>query len=369
MMHHAWWYISAISTFFISAAAYTPFEKIHDHHYCIILAGGHGQRLWPLTSPTMPKPLLSLDGTNTLLEQTMERVRPLVNAENMWLCVTQDYHDCFDKAVKSSITTFVTEPAARNTGPAVLYACFQLYRHDPDAIVFFLPADAYIPSYDYDLFRSYIEKGFAAAYTFPSSIIIFGQKPRFPSTGYGYIEVDYTSSYQAPYTVISFHEKPNSEVAQLYFKLDTMLWNTCMFCAPVRTFLEQYRMYAPVMVDAMEAYQEGIISYTDIMAEPIDRVVIEKSAQIKVIPMDICAEDVGTVESFLNIQKKYTDSHTLITLDASHVHACSQEKKIVGVIGLDDIYIVDTPSALLIMKKGMSEKIKHLLTRLSAQKK
>jgi mannose-1-phosphate guanylyltransferase len=363
-MHKVPIYFVFAAVFFASTVLHAHiFDETFNHRYCVILAGGHGQRLWPLTSPTKPKPLLSLDGKKTLLDETIERVQPLFATENMWLCSSKDYTDLFQEAVKSSITTFVTEPAARNTGPAVLYTCLQLYEHDPEAIVLFLPADAYISPYDYELFRTYLAKGLAAAQDYPSSIIIFGQKPRFASTGYGYIEVDYTSAYQAPYTVISFHEKPNAEVAQLYLEQD-MLWNTCMFCAPVKTFLAQYAKHAPAMVKAMGAYNAGDIAYTDIIAEPIDRIVIEKSSTIKVIPMDISADDVGTVESFLHAQKEYNDYRNVVTIDSAHIHVLAQKKKIVGVIGLDDVYIVDTPDALLILKKGTSEKIKQLVARI-----
>ena len=206
--------------------------------YCGILAGGSGLRLWPLSRQAKPKQLLTLGSDATLLEQAVDRIYPLTRKEHIWISTTKQHEKAIVKTVEKRVGRVLVEPASRNTGPAILLCCMQMYKQDPDAIIVFLPADPFIPKCDWPKFRDFLAHAIDHA-SHHDEIVLFGVRPTHAAAGYGYIEFDpkQVKENQAPYKVTRFREKPSAEVAQQYVESGNKLWNVSIFCAKAKTFL------------------------------------------------------------------------------------------------------------------------------------
>lgn len=214
-----------------------------SHVYAVILAGGSGERLWPLSRKYRPKQLLTVGNQGTLLDQAIERLLPTIPAENIRISTTKRYEKIIHNYVGNRIGTTIIEPSSRNTGPAILLTCMKLYEHDPDAVIIFVPADPFIPKEDNYRFINYVNQALAFSQSH-DCITLLGVKPTMPATGYGYIEyID--NETQAPYKVVKFHEKPSLEVARNYMTMRTMLWNIGMFCGKASVFIDEFRYAAP----------------------------------------------------------------------------------------------------------------------------
>lgn len=328
------------------------------HCHCVILAGGSGERLWPLSRTNKPKQLLAIENQKTLLEQTIERMQSVIQQENIWICTTAHHVQATEHLVKHTIV----EPAARNTAPALLLSCLKIYEQDPEAIVFFVPADSFIPHDEYDVFARYVEHilDFVAQ---EHRIALLGIKPTFAATGYGYIQ--YNAQGYAPYPVTLFHEKPSQEQAQEYIQKDALLWNSGMVCAQVNVFIEEYKHVAPNLYHTMAEYLQSSGAYHDIAAESFDRAVLEKSNKLSVLPADFSWCDVGTIEMFLSLKKEYQKTnHTNVVAIESSNNLIDAQHSLVALVGVHDLCIIQSGHVLLIVRRKDAEKIRALVATL-----
>ncbi len=334
--------------------------------YFVILAGGSGERLWPLSRQAKPKQLLSVGSEQTLLEQAVARVTSLVQSkEQIWIVTTKDYEQEIRSHIGSDVGTILVEPAARNTAPAILLCCLELYKVDPDATVVFLPADAFIPSYENEKFGRYLAK--AINFVSHHEVIgLLGVKPTWPATGYGYIEFDSKHSDQATglHKVSHFHEKPSSKIAQQYIQKSNMLWNIGMFCSQVSVFIDEFKQAAPSIFDSVHAFVCGTGSYTSIQSEPVDRAVIERSKRVWVLPVDFSWCDVGNIGVFLSLKEQFgTLKKNLISIDADH-NLVDVQDKLVVLVGVHDLCIVQTEDVLLITRNDQAERVREVVNQL-----
>ncbi|MCK5632924.1 hypothetical protein KAH94_04195 [bacterium] len=328
--------------------------------YCVILAGGSGTRLWPLSRASKPKQFLSVGSELTLIEQAVERVSYSVAKENIWIGTTKNHQALVEKYVGEQIGRIIVEPGARNTGPAILLNCFEIYKKNPNAVIVFLPSDPFIPNQD--RFITFLDH--AIDYTLKNDrISLLGLKPRYPATGYGYIEYDDTQ-LNVPFGVKNFHEKPVFEIAQKYCEQGNMLWNISMFCAKASVFLEEFKSNAPDIFYAVEQYINGLGSYEDVRSESIDYAVMEKSKKVSVFPVDFEWCDVGNIEIFLSLQKEYgLDYKNVLTVNSNDnlVHV---KGKLVALVGVEDLCVVETEDTLLITRRDKAEKVKTIVQKL-----
>lgn len=335
----------------------------HTTVYCVILAGGSGTRLWPLSRANKPKQFLSVGSELTLLEQAVARVSLSVPRSNIWVGTTKEYVEKVQECVGGKIGNIVVEPGVRNTGPAILLSCFEIYKKDPDACIVFLPSDPFIPEKDRFVFFldnaiDYIIKN--------EKIALLGLKPRYPATGYGYIEYDEHSG-KAPFLVKKFHEKPALDIAQQYCKQGNMLWNISMFCGKARVFLEEFKKEASHMFEGVRAYVEGIACYEDVVADSIDYAVMEKSKQVCVFPVDFEWFDVGNVEVFLSLQQGYKPNKSkVVSVDAEN-NLVNADGKLIALVGVHDLCIVETDDTLLITKRDQAEKVRQVVQKLKTE--
>jgi len=333
--------------------------------YFVILAGGSGTRLWPLSRQEKPKQFLEVGENKTLIEQAIERVSSLVPKENIWISTTKSHVKNINEYVGDKIGNIVVEPGLRNTAPAILLACMELYKENPEALVIFLPSDPFIP--DIQTFVKYVRDAISFI-EHNRNITIFGIKPTYPATGYGYIEFDNKSKKDAPYPVLKFHEKPKLEVAKNYITKDNMVWNICMFCGQVEVFLDEFKTYAPEIFDGVKKYVDGQGSYNDVKSDSIDYAIMEKSKNIFVIPSDFPWCDVGNIEVFLTIQKQNMQlDNNVVSVDSEN-NLVDVKDKLVALVGVDNLCIVETNGIILVTKRNKAEKVKLVVQQIKNSK-
>lgn len=333
--------------------------------YCVILAGGSGERLWPLSRSNKPKQLLEIGDQKTLLDQAIERLNLVTSREYIWICTTRQHAVSIKNLAKDRVGNIIIEPGARNTGPAILLSCLEIYKKDPHALVLFLPADSFIPVHDYRLFADYLDHAFDFVRQ-EDGIALLGVKPTFAATGYGYIEFE--SGAHAPYAVTTFHEKPSKDSARQYIALPTMLWNIGMFCAKVGVFIDEFKELAPDMYAGVVSYRAGLNTYDAVVAQSIDYAIMEKSKKISVFPVDFSWCDVGNLEIFLSIKKHYNalEDKKLLEIESSN-NLIDVQETLVALIGVHDMCIVQADGILLVAKRDEAEKVRSVVKMLKQE--
>lgn len=352
----------------------------------VIISGGSGSRLWPMSRSLDPKPFLKLNNQSSLLQNTFIRAVSLDNVKNV-LTVTNDkihfrmqdeYQQVNDKEV---ICDFILEPFGRNTAPAIaLASLFAKANYAKDEVLLILPADHLIT--DLDKFKQAVNQ--ATQIAKDGYIVTFGIKPQYPETGYGYIEEDHNCAIKTGYKVNRFVEKPDFATANEYLESGKYLWNSGMFCATVETFIQQFGLYAQ---DVLELSQECLnqskidtvksskivhldsAKFAKAANISVDYALLEKSDKMAVIPCEIGWSDIG---SWLSIaQNLPKDNKNNAVIGESILHN-SQDclvystDRIVAGVDLNDIAIIDTPDALLVAHKNHTQNVKQIFEKLKA---
>ncbi len=332
--------------------------------HIVILAGGKGERLWPLSRKQNPKQLLSFINQRTLLEHTVDRISSLVDTPHIHVVTTQEQSDQIETLIGDRIGSIIIEPASCNTAPAILLSCLHIQKIDPDATIAFLAADHFIPNTK--SFCTYLQKALIYSNENPC-ITLLGIKPTWPATGYGYIEY-IKKNDQSIFPVKRFHEKPNEAVAKVYFETDTMLWNAGMFCGAVKTFLDEYKKHASTMVKQMQGYLKGERNYEKIESTSFDYAILEKSNTSYVLPSNFSWSDVGNLDTFLSLLQIPHISHDNVIQIESSNNIVLVEDKLTALIGVDNLCVVQTNDVLLIAKREDVEKVKLVLRQLKNNK-
>ena len=343
----------------------------------IILCGGSGTRLWPISRTLMPKQFVKLFENKSLFQLTVERNATLCNSQ----CIvsnTEQYFLALDQLeeLHKKNSSYLLEPVGRNTAPAIALACFSL---DAEEVVLVTPSDHLIKdekSYE----KALVEAELLAQ---EGNLVTFGIEPTFAETGFGYIEgaeaysVKGSSSASHAQNVKAFHEKPDAKTAQAYVEAGNYYWNSGMFCFKAGIFLEELQKYSPELYAAsQQAYASAKkgdtvrIKHEDMLAIPedsIDYAVMERSQKVKVIPANIEWSDVGSFDALYEELPKDENGNTLnekhIAIDA-HNNLVYSQNKYVATVDVEDLIIVDTGDALLVTKKGSSQKVKKVVAEL-----
>lgn len=329
----------------------------------IILAGGNGTRLWPISRRLMPKQFVKLFFDSSLFQLTLKRVKNLCSKIDI-VSNEEHYFIALDQAQETSITCrrYLLEPVGRNTAAAIAIASFG---YDHDDILLILPSDHLIK--DEKAYEEVVKK--AQEFAQDGHLVTFGITPTSPQTGFGYIEAD-------GYSVKAFHEKPDLKTATNYLKKGNYYWNSGMFCFKAGVFLDELKKHSPAIYKASKlAFQnatKGEISRVkledmlNIPKDSIDYAVMEKSAIVKVIPSDIGWSDLGSFDSLHQELDKDSDNNTknrnLINIDSKNNLVLTNKK--VALIDVDDLIVVSTSDALLISKHGSSQKVKKVVEHL-----
>ncbi|PAB59156.1 mannose-1-phosphate guanylyltransferase/mannose-6-phosphate isomerase [Anaeromicrobium sediminis] len=330
----------------------------------IILCGGSGTRLWPISRKLYPKQFCKFIDEESLFQKTLKRNAELCE-RNIVVTNSEQYFLALDQLEELNIknSQFLLEPIGRNTAAAITLACFALKQDD---IVLVTPSDHLIKNKKE--YRRILEE--AENLAREDKLVTFGIKPNYAETGFGYIEAHGND-------VLSFKEKPDIETATLYLQKGNYYWNSGMFVFKVSVYLEELKTHAPtIFKTAQKAYSNAIkenpfrLRFEDMIEIPsksIDYAVMEKSNKIKVVPCDIQWSDLGSFESLYENLYKDKDGNVIsekdITLNSKNNLILSRDR-IVSTIDIEDLIIVDTPDALLISKKGNSHKVKEIIEKL-----
>jgi mannose-1-phosphate guanylyltransferase len=338
----------------------------------LILCGGSGTRLWPISRTLLPKQFVPLFDGQSLFQKTVLRNQAFCdqflivsNQEQYFLAL--DQMQALKKLPNETFDAqFVLESVARNTAPAIALACMAV---DPEEIIFVTPSDHLIK--DQVAYEAAVSK--AQALAKQNQLVTFGIKPTYPETGFGYIEADGLD-------VLSFKEKPELALAESYLQQGNFYWNSGMFCFKAGLFLAELAAHASdihqTCLDAYAQTEKGeflripLAAMQAIPADSIDYAVMEQSALVKVIPSDIGWSDLGSFESLDQELPKDENGNTQIEkgvlLNAKNNLIIGSQRTIV-LIDLEDLMIIDSEDALLIAPKGSGQKIKTVVETLKQQ--
>ena len=329
----------------------------------IILCGGSGTRLWPLSRKLMPKQFLKLFSDKSLFQLTIERNKK-VTTSNIVVSNEEQYFIALDQVEElEESAKFLLESVAKNTAPAIALACMEL---DSEDIVLVTPSDHLIKNEEE--YKKVVNK--AKELANKNYLVTFGIKPTEANTGYGYIEAD-------GFDVIKFHEKPELKKAKEYLEKGNYYWNSGMFCFKAGVFLDELKEHSPEIYESVkEAYKNRKtdnnqtripFEYMEkIVEDSIDYAVMEKSKKVKVIPSDIDWNDVGSFDSLVG----EIESQEAIEINSkNNFYYTDTKDKVIATIGLEDFVVVDTKDALLITKKNQTQKVKEIVNQLKQKNK
>ena len=350
------------------------------HLIPVILCGGVGARLWPVSRESHPKPFIRLSDGQSLLQKTFLRAAKLPGVKELLVATNRDLffktEDEFREVNYTQLpTSFILEPFGRNTAAAIAAAALQIAElHGDDALMLVLPADHLIS--DQDAFSDAVIA--AAALAHQGKLVTFGIQPESPETGYGYIEADGQD-------VLNFVEKPSLEKAQEYLDSGRFLWNSGMFCFTAGMLIQEMHHHAPDIIRATKTCLEqsrlatgngfrqlelDSPSFSLVPDNSIDYAVIEKSSDVAVVPCRIGWSDIGSWNALGDLATPNEEGNRIdgeaLLCDVTNCYIRSTDR-LVGAVGIDNLLIIDTPDALLVADKSRAQDVKRIYAQLKAQ--
>lgn len=339
----------------------------------IILAGGSGSRLWPLSREEYPKQLLSFDKEQSLLQKTFNRLCTFSKPADI-VTVTNIKHYSNIKLQLNKIDSsnvVIGEPFGRNTAPAIASTLqYFIQQVCEDDVVLIVPSDHLIK--DIDGFNKTVEQGKKLADQ--GYIVTFGIKPTYPETGYGYIKTE--KALSVGYKVEKFVEKPNFETAKKYLDSGNYYWNGGIFMGKISTFLNEFKKYASDIymhlgkLDFSNSTQINFSVYEKMPSISIDYAIMEKSDKIALVELQSDWNDLGSWQSIFNVKEKDENGNVLtgkVVVDNVKNSFIYSQKEVVAVSSLENIILVETEDAIMACKLDESQNVKKLYEKLKAK--
>ena len=346
----------------------------------VILSGGSGTRLWPLSRTMYPKQFISFfnDQTSTFLAATLKRLPSEAGFARPIIVCNNDHRFLVQEEVERagvSPSAIVLEPVARNTAPAAAVAALIVAREDPAGILVLMPSDHAIK--DEPGFVSAVRRAAEVART--GKLVLFGITPDGPHTGYGYIRRGAPlTGFGEAYTVDTFTEKPDRPTAAAYIDAGTYSWNSGIFVFAARAFLDELARLEPAILDAarqalVDAREDlgflrlGQEAFARSPAKSIDYAVMERTASAAVLPIDIGWSDVGSWSSLWELSTRDADGNAVrgdALLEGTTNTYIHSERALVATLGVKDLVIVDTPDALLVADRSRAQDVSGIVARL-----
>ncbi len=349
--------------------------------FAVIMAGGVGKRFWPESRRATPKQLLPIAGDASMLRMTVDRLKRVTDADHILIITNSEQ----ERAIRSECPdlpseNILIEPNGKNTAPCIGLAAIIIQNREPNAVMGVFPADHYIE--DADAFAEFIRKGIKIADE-KKALVTFGVIPTRPATGYGYIQYHKpVDSGETIFSVKAFAEKPDLDTAQLFLKSGDFLWNSGIFVWKVDTILDSYQDFLPEIWDSLENIKGAIgkpvwdsvltVEWATLKSISIDYGVMEKAQNVYVVKVDFTWNDVGSWDAVHAMRAKDRDGNVsrgdVIFQDASNnlVHS---NGRVIALLGVDDLVVIDTHDALLVIPRGQTERIKELVDKFEKEKR
>ncbi|WP_392389673.1 mannose-1-phosphate guanylyltransferase/mannose-6-phosphate isomerase [Aeromonas caviae] len=344
----------------------------------VIMAGGSGSRLWPLSRTHYPKQFISLTSDNTMLQDTIARLEGIEHKSPFLICNEEHRFIVAEQLRKQNLSHsgIVLEPVGRNTAPAIALAALQAVKEGDDPLLLVLAADHVIKNQTE--FVAVVES--AKLHAEQGKLVTFGIVPTGPETGYGYIKQGSPLS-DAGFEVERFVEKPDLPTAKQYVSSKDYLWNSGMFLFKASRYLEELRLHRPDILEACEKAIAGCTADLDFIRldeqafkacpdDSIDYAVMEKTKDAVVVPLDAQWSDVGSFSSLWEVADKDADGNVthgdVLTQGTQNSFVYSQNK-LVSTVGVDDLIIVETKDAVLVAHKDKVQDVKSIVNELKAQ--
>ena len=343
----------------------------------VLLSGGSGTRLWPLSREAYPKQFLALAGDDTMLQATWQRVAGLADAAPI-VVAGEDHRFLVAEQLRqvgAPTPAILLEPIGRNTAPAIAAAALQALRDGEDPLLLVLPSDHVVR--DAAAFSAAVRKAMPAAEQ--GALVTFGIMPDAPETGFGYIEAERGEGVQR---VLRFVEKPDAVTAQTYLDAGGYYWNSGMFLLRASRYLEELRKFRADIVGGAQAAFDAAQRDGDFIrldkaafaacpADSIDYAVMEKTDAAMVLPVDIGWNDVGSWSALWEVSEQDGDGNAhhgdVISIDSRNSYAYA--RRMVALVGVDDLVVVETDDAVLVARKDRVQQVKDVVARLKAEQR
>lgn len=334
----------------------------------VIMAGGGGTRLFPISRKCMPKQFLGIDRESSLLEETIRRCRSFANEEDILVVTNERYRQHVENelaAAEANGASLVLEPVARNTAPAVAlaakFAKDKLGAEDEE-VIFVSTSDHIIRPVE--TFKAAV--GLAAKVAEKGKFVTFGVRPTYPETGFGYIELGGESG--GAYKTVSFKEKPDIDTAKYYLKQGNYLWNSGMFAFRLGDFFRELSEYAPEIYRlTLGNYEEMASAFVNMPDISIDYAVAEHTKAGVTLPLPCYWNDVGSWDAIYDVLEKDEYGNALkgdvISVDSKR-NLVYGKKRLIATVGLEDVLVVETDDVILVAGRGQSQKVKELVAEL-----
>jgi len=357
---------------------------MNNHYYAVIMAGGSGTRLWPMSRQASPKQFQKLVGEKTLIQETYDRVKKVVPASQIYVATIEKYRDLVVQQLPGVPTEHIfLEPAARNTAPAFGLIAHKLCEKDPQAIVATVASDHVVQNVNE--FAKTFKTAFEVVANHKGYLGTVGINPDKPDTNYGYIKMgdEYGVTLDKKvFNVEAFVEKPDFKTATGYLKSWQYLWNASYFFWHAKDMVGWLTKYHAKMarglkkivaLDAEEDIREVAKLYKELPSEAIDTAIVEKLDKILVIPADLGWSDVGNWGTLYDVLSSSFGSLVIskghhVDYDSKNILVYAQEKMI-ATVGLKDLIIIDTHDVVLVIDKRRASDVKKLLDRIKTDGK
>ncbi len=350
--------------------------------YPVILSGGSGSRLWPLSREHYPKPLLPLVSSQTLLQETACRLDPVPGLGDAVYVCNEEHRFLVAEQVAQldrSPSTIILEPQGRNTAPALTLAALYLVQQDPDAAMVVMPADHVMQQPGQ--FVEAVERGAVLAQD--GALVTFGVVPDTAETGYGYIRRGAEVADGSAFEVSRFVEKPDQSTADKYLSEGGYYWNSGIFLMRADRWLDEIKQYRPdILAACRKALGEGSqdrdffrvnkAAFLACPADSIDYAVMEKTGHAVVVPIDAGWSDVGAWSALWNVCPHDTDGNVIqgdVIAEDTHDALLLAQHRCLATVGLDNIIVVETADAVLVANKEKAQDVKEIVSRLKAQRR
>lgn len=343
--------------------------------YAVVMAGGRGERFWPLSTDSVPKPFVPLLGSSTLIQETVARLQPLIPLERIFVSIGETHADIARAQLpKLPPHNFIVEPVGRDTSACLGYCALHLERIDPGAIMFALPADHFVS--EPAAFRRTVERGIQSLEG--ATGVVFGVVPVRPETGYGYVQTGKPDLNDQARPVMRFVEKPDELRAKEFCAAGDYFWNSGMFLWKNRTLLALFEKHLPetsrsldrlrTLLGSADAAEERLRVFAALERVSIDFGIMEKSSGLRLVPVDFAWDDIGNWASLARALTADADGN----VSRGPSYACQAERCItysdagkVAVFGVSDLVVVQAQGKVLVCPRNRAPDLKQLVSALA----